>query len=628
VQKIITALLIFIFSALTPVQASQTEIFTKAVFHIDANNTPMLELQNSRIVSCKSSIGNGIAKSCDIESSPMYTHDKEKAAFSFDGQNDFLVIDLPNELRLGSIHIFVAGNLRKAKTTQYFVGSKPDARLDLFANNKEFLVELGFEAHSLKHGPLLDEKPHLFELSHFLPEKVTGQIPPAHYFVDGNICGRPFSKSIEIITKTLTFGAHNSGSAGHLNGNIYEIIIFDKPLTECEQNFVRSYLGNKWNININEPSANNNSVKLKETRVGPDGQYSSIGIYNECPESPDGKRILYVIFDKAPSNDQPLAPFSLWVCDSNLQNHKLVQKSENPTDNHNAAFQQWVDNDSVAYCSSYIAKLPDGSYHKREIRVFNVDTGKVEFGPYTDGFLGDSTAKGKILMNVDGDQSNLGPRGVYELDTKTGNVRCVCKARDFGWYAENLDWYGMKKNCKRWDPTHARFSPEGTRISFMFNAGGSQYLFFTCNADGSNLKYWGADKPLHELWFDENTICGADEITDDNNPDNLSFRRWDLNKRVIETLAGQVNHTAFSPDRQWFAGESFYRSNPVELYIYKRGQTIATATVFQSDAQIVWQKVGHVNPSFSRDGSRLYYNRPVGDLKQAYFCDISSLVKK
>ncbi|OHB49557.1 MAG: hypothetical protein A2Y10_09020 [Planctomycetes bacterium GWF2_41_51] len=605
------------------------DILQKTVLHIDASDKSTVDMQDSYVVSCKSKSGQYKLKSVSPESSPLYITNvvNGKAAFSFDGQNDFLAAEIPNDIRLGSLHIFIAGKLNKIGKRQYFVGADPNARFDILANNKEFLIELGIEAHAIRHGLLVDQAPHVFELSHFMPQKIYGQIPPGHYLIDGKVCGRPFSKSSDKLNDILLFGANNRGKSGYLNGYIFEIIIFDYKLTNDEQNSIRSYLGSKWGISIFSDDTPEPTIKLKEVRIGPDGKYSSLGIYNESPESPDGKRITYIVFDEIPTNQRPLVPFSIWVCDSNLANHRLVRKSENPTDNHNGAFQQWVDDDSIAYCSSHISELPDGSQNKREIRVFNVDTGQVEFGPFTDGFLGDNTVQGRILMNIDGDSSNVGPRGVYELNTHTGKVRCIYKVTDFAHYAANLNWYGMKKNPERWVVTHARFSPEASRISFMFNAGGSQYLFFTCKENGSDLKYWGVDKPLHELWFDEKTLCGTDEITDDNHPDNLRFRRWNLNKQVIETLAGQVNHTAFSPDRQWFAGESFYRSDPVKLFIYKRGEISPVAVIFEGNAEVVWQNVGHINPAFSRDGNRLYYNRTVGDLKQAYFCDISELAQ-
>jgi hypothetical protein len=620
-------LVTFLISANLQAQAPDNEIWKKANFHIDASSSATVELKDSQVISCRSLNGSGLVRSTSMDSSPKYINENGRRGFRFDGINDFMTAELPENTRLGTVYIFIAGKLNKSEKSQYFVGSKPDARLDIFANSKEFLVELGQEAHTLKHGPLLDENVHIFELSHFLPEKISGQIPPAFYIVDGNICGRPFSKNKDDITKLVTLGAHDNGRSSFLNGDIFEILIFDKPLNANEQNAIRSYLGSKWDVKIETKAAASKAIEFKETRIGPDGKYSSLGIYNESPESPDGKRLVYLVFDKSPSNACPLVPFTIWVCDSNLQNHRMVRRAENTTDNHNAAFQLWIDNDSIAYCSSYIPKNPDGSRRSREIRVFNADTGKLEFGPYTDAFLGDNTAKGKVLMNVDGDRSNLGPRGVYELDTASGKVKCIYKTTDFEWYAKNLNWHEMNKNCARWGVTHARYSPEASRISFMFNGGGSEYLFYTCNADGSDLKYWGIDKPLHELWFDEDSLCGADEITDDKSPDNLCFRRWDRNKRVIETLAGQVNHTAFSPDKQWYAGDSFYRSNPAELYLYKRGQTVPTAVIFKADPQIVWQYTGHINPSFSRDTKRLYYNRPVGNLKQAYYCEVPPVVR-
>ena len=84
-----------------------------------------------------------------------------------------------------------------------------------------------------------------------------------------------------------------------------------------------------------------------------------------------------------------------------------------------------------------------------------------------------------------------------------------------------------------------------------------------------------------------------------------------------------------SPDKNWFAGDSFYFEDPVRLYLYRSGQTIPSAVIFEHEGVFpTWILSGHVNPAFSRDGHRLYYNRPVGNkLIQIYCVDLSSLAE-
>jgi hypothetical protein len=159
--------------------------------------------------------------------------------------------------------------------------------------------------------------------------------------------------------------------------------------------------------------------------------------------------------------------------------------------------------------------------------------------------------------------------------------------------------------------------------------GGGQHLF-SCKADKSDIRIWGrldvdkgADKPLHKLWYDGDTIIGVDQETEDGTPHDLTVKRWDRDANYIETIAGPSCHIGISPDKKWIASDNFYRTEPVYLIIYKSGEMTPSALVFNyPDGYATWKLSGHLNPSFSRDSKRVYYSRPVdGKLIQAYCCD-------
>jgi hypothetical protein len=132
---------------------------------------------------------------------------------------------------------------------------------------------------------------------------------------------------------------------------------------------------------------------------------------------------------------------------------------------------------------------------------------------------------------------------------------------------------------------------------------------------------------LHYQWYDDETIFGADQDTFDGTPNNLFIKRWTREGVYLETIGGPGNHIALSYDKKWVAGENFYYEDPVKLYLYKHGKTEPSAVIFEHHGITpTWINSGHVNPSFSRDSSRIYYNRPVDDdFSQAYFVDISEL---
>jgi hypothetical protein len=365
-----------------------------------------------------------------------------------------------------------------------------------------------------------------------------------------------------------------------------------------------------------------NPLKLTETRVCLENQFSSFGYYNSCPESPDGSRITYVVYDQAPIGPDTKVDGSLWVCNRDLTNHRMVKKLGVKCTNHNGALQQWVDNDTIAYSSP-------GPVNGA-IYLVNADNGEIEFGPYTGGYIGDNNIRGKVLICIRY-KSNVGEAGLYELDTKTGKVRCIFKVNDYVKYYDTYKW-GGNKDVRTWKIAHAMYSADGSYIAFEIVPAlpGRKFYLFTSKPDGNDLRYWGGDQPMHYQWYDSNTLWGSDEEVDDGQENNKFFKRWDRNKKFIETLGGPGCHTGASADGQWVAGESWYKSNPVKLQLYKRGKTQPVATIFETiNTDMIWAHNGHVSPSFSRDGKRLYYNRAVSNqLKQAYCCDLSELMRK
>ena len=380
-------------------------------------------------------------------------------------------------------------------------------------------------------------------------------------------------------------------------------------------------------LNTLLPAASGNDIRelnLIETRVCLPGQYSSFGIYNECPESPDGSRIAYVAYNDRPLGNKLVTGSTLWVCDRNLKGHRMVTKLMFRTNNHNGSAMQWVDNNSVAFSAP---NIKDGT-----ISVVNVDTGAVEHGPYRGGFLGDNNHGGKILMAIRYKNSNFGEQGIYELDTNNGKIRQIVRTRDLSDYYDKYKWKG-NRDFTKWKIDHVKYSTDGSYIAFNVRPYGVDAInrnLFTCKVDGSDMNYWGlGDKPLHYSWFDENTFLGChSKVFEDGISANMFIKRWDRNKNYLETLAEPGNHVAMSTDENWYAGETGYNSDPIKLFLYKRGSIKSTAVIFEHPfTDMVWKSHGHVNPSFSRDGKRLYYTRAVSNqLKQAYFCDISQIV--
>jgi hypothetical protein len=333
---------------------------------------------------------------------------------------------------------------------------------------------------------------------------------------------------------------------------------------------------------------------------------TTFGIFDTSPESPDGTRICYTRFLKTPDEKNRLPiPGELWVCNRDLSNHRKVTEFEiKPV--HNASRASWVDNDRIAFSS------------KSSICIIDADSGELILGLY-EGDLGHHICEHRLLFwSINKDDHDA----VYELDIDTGKLRTVVSTEEIQKCFEasigTLDPFSVK---------HLQHNPDGTRIGFRLHGPTTEML--TMRSDGSELAVYPTQKPVHQLWFDNDTVMGVWKRTAPKGHDSHYFR-WTLEGKVIEELAGPISHGAASPDRMLYAGETCaYFKSPIRMAVYRRGGTQPAAICFDHGFDdITWNRRFHVNPAFSRDGNRLYYWQAVSENKvEARFADLSPLME-
>ena len=96
-------------------------------------------------------------------------------------------------------------------------------------------------------------------------------------------------------------------------------------------------------------------------------------------------------------------------------------------------------------------------------------------------------------------------------------------------------------------------------------------------------------------------------------------------RRIISMRIREVFHGF--PDRQWYAGDRAYPGYPADIFLYRRGET-EPAAVFggQNFRHCTWKLQIHPNPTFSRDGKRIYLNYPVNEERtRAMFVTLEEL---
>lgn len=347
---------------------------------------------------------------------------------------------------------------------------------------------------------------------------------------------------------------------------------------------------------------------------------SLLGMNGGQPESPDGKLIVYARKPVLAGN-----PYTeIWVCDrTTLQNGRKV--FEVSCGNHNGPSATFVDNEHIVFRDS-INKLS-------AFRILNVYTGEVKYGPI---FAKEShcAENGIYPFSISEEYLDRNPQypqidrcGIYLLTLATGEVKRVAdKDTIFRMVVEN----GCEPNEYTTSMSHVQLSPDAKRIMMRLSVANCPVFGALGGIDLETGKtYVIPDKPVHQLWFDETTYLATRQYVVDGKIDMATSRiqRFTMDGQCLETLGGIGNHIDGSPDRNWFTGDRAYPGYHCDIFLYKRGNTEPVATFGGTNFQdCIWKLKVHPNPTFSRDGKRIYFNHPVAeDKSEACFVDISKL---
>ncbi len=91
-----------------------------------------------------------------------------------------------------------------------------------------------------------------------------------------------------------------------------------------------------------------------------------------------------------------------------------------------------------------------------------------------------------------------------------------------------------------------------------------------------------------------------------------------------------MNHADASPNRGWYAGETAdYGGSPIPFALFRKGETAVYEMLWQhSFSNVVWTDQNHVNPAFSHDGTRIYFNYAVDSNRSvAAYVDIADIIR-
>lgn len=335
--------------------------------------------------------------------------------------------------------------------------------------------------------------------------------------------------------------------------------------------------------------------------------------WNIFKDNPAGNKVLYLRWPNGNSGSG-LAPAELWHASPTGGNRTFITNDVGLADNHTNSWQQWINNNTIVYTrraaadpSTWITRVAD--LNGNILRSFPTEPGFRAIY-YHDG-------SGKVVGSFGGNTgSSTGPlANVKLLDPFSGGVTPVLDTSAFEPWKANWTSLGGSANPQRWTVFHTYLNPAGTRIwlkmrvhndsgvavaefAFSFNTSGGDIVFYNHDVNGA-----------HNVWWDNNRIFHSHGF----NPTEIRNRNGSLSEAA--PISGGANHPGLSPDRLFIAADSrssSTTSNNVKLYA--KGSSTALTTLYQTSfTGIVKNGEAHLMPSFSRDGTKVYVNKPVSE---------------
>lgn len=348
-----------------------------------------------------------------------------------------------------------------------------------------------------------------------------------------------------------------------------------------------------------------------------------LGMNGGQPESPDGKLIVYA--KKPDITETVKQETQIWVCDrETLTDHRHIATVR--CGNHNGPSATFVDNEHIVF--------RDSSHKLSSFQILNVYTGKTLYGPIfakeshcaENGYYPFSISEAFLGKNPD--YPELSVCGIYLLNLKTGKIRRV---------ADKETVYNMVVNAGcipdeyTTSMSHVQLNPSATRVMMRLSVANCPIFgALGCIDIETGKTHVIPDKPVHQLWFDDDTYMATRQYHNGERIEMETSRiqRFSVDGECLETLGGIGNHIDGSPDRQWFVGDRAYPDYPADIFLYRRGQVEPVATFGGQNFQdCIWKLKIHPNPTFSRDGKRIYFNHPVSETRtEACFVEMDDLL--
>lgn len=354
---------------------------------------------------------------------------------------------------------------------------------------------------------------------------------------------------------------------------------------------------------------------------------TALSIYDANPESPDGKFVSFVRYDKIAEGGHsgPVVQADIMIKNNITGESWQIYKVW--CNNHNGANALWINDSLITFQVN----------HLKDFVIYNVLSNKLLFKPIN-GELGHKSFGNILFYSICNSRLRTLDKtrkpypakkeGLFTINCINGEKKRVVKKTDIidALIKQNPEITGEGAAILHVEP-----NADNSSILFDYRyvkdiKEGTEEMQGFVNADGSSIR-WVKERPMHVVWFDNSNMFGVD--TKDTEK---KIYRYDLFGKKVELLGGTSTHVGGSPDRDWYIGESGYygpeKDGFTRVYLYKRGKKEPFALLSEwSNSKITWKWVAHVNPSFSEDGHRAYFIRASNDKDKydAVYIDLSNI---
>lgn len=337
--------------------------------------------------------------------------------------------------------------------------------------------------------------------------------------------------------------------------------------------------------------------------VAPDQNRHSIHAYfNTCPESPDGKYVLYYT-SSTPEGEQG----DLRVLERATGQETVIAANITVEDAHRAACQQWSGNGRFVVYHN----LQDGHWSVRAVEVAT----KQERVLATDRQLGFGSPKGKWVP-VYGCHWNPGPHRNLELiDVATGEITTAVTAEQT--VAEYGAWIEKKLGSRDLTIFFPVVSPDESKVFFKpcIPGGGSSFRGMSVSKRDGKIVYDLAHKKflcLVEAWGHPSWSPDSNGIFEKSNV-LMDVATGKDQPRFAPSCFS--DHPTLSPDGTLFVTDADVSKRPfgkpgswaIGVGSTTKDEFVVVDLFDNTHGATSWRH-NHPHPAFSADGRRIYYN--------------------